>query len=209
MAETTTPEITANVDKNVEFRETTYRFKKDKLDNKRPNVSVSLPVPSADGIIAILKAGGKQFKLLQDAAFDVVRSVAQEQVSNDENIKDQSGLNLAALSWEAIANMPEGDRRSSAIPEEQWSMFVQDYIEVMPAMSNKSIEAVTNATLVYVKKFSQFKTDKETLKKLKAQLAIYMESKNAELFVDILELLNRRLETYLAADDVAALKANL
>lgn len=201
--------ITPNIDKNVDFRETTFRFKKDKLENKRPNVVVNLPVPSAEGIIAILEKGGKELKLLVDSAFDVVRGVAQELVSSDENIKDQNGLDLAKLSWEAIANMPEGDRRSSAIPEEQWKAFIDDYVAVMPAMSNKSIEAVTNATLVYIKKFAQFKTDKDTLKKLQAQLAIYMESKNAENFVDILELLNRRLDTYLAADDVAVLKANL
>lgn len=215
MAETNTPEnaaaavITANVDKNVDFRETTFRFKKDKLENKRANVTVALPVPSAEGIIEILQKGGKELKLLIDSAFDVVRGVAQEMISSDENIKGQEGFDLSKLSWEAIANMPEGDRRSSSIPEEQWKAFVEDYVAVMPAMTNKSVEAVTNATLVYVKKFAQFKTDKDTLKKLQAQLAVYMESKNAENFTDILELLNRRLETYLAADDVQALKANL
>jgi len=195
------------VDKTIDFRETTFRFKKDKLENKRANVTVALPVPSVEGMIAIIEKGGKEFKLLVDAAFDVVRGVAQELVSNDESIKDQSGLDLSKLSWEAIANMPEGER--STIPEEQWKAFVEDYIAVMPAMANKSVEAVTNATLVFVKKFAQFKTDKETLKKLQLQLAIYMESKNAENFTDILALLNRRVETYLAADDVQALKANL
>ena len=208
MSETQTP-VTPNVDKLVDFREATFRFKKDKLENKRPNVTGQLPVPSAEGVIAILEKGGKEFKLLIDAAFDVVRGVAQEMVSSDENIKTLAELDMSKLSWEAIANMPEGDRRSSSIPEEQWKGFVEDYVAVMPAMTNKSVEAVTNATLVYVKKFAQFKTDKDTLKKLQAQLAIYMESKNAENFTDILELLNRRLETYLAADDVQALKANL
>lgn len=201
--------VIPNVDPNVDMKPVIFRFKKDKLGNKRPDVEGKLPIPSPAGIVGILEKGGKGLDLLLEALFDVVRSVAQEKVSNDENIKSVSELNLQELTWDAIASMSKEDRRSSSIPNEMWEGFVKDYIDVMPGLTGKSVEAVTNATIIFLKKFTSFKTDKDVLRKLKTQLGIYMETQRAEEFKDILDLLDKRADTYLAADDVAALKENL
>lgn len=208
MNDTTNTPISASFDKTVDIKDFTFRFRKDKLGNKRPSVELKLPVPSVEGIVEILEKGGKGLELLQDAVSEVIRAQAAEYVSEDEKIS-QSTFPMAKLAWDFIANIPKEDRRSSSITPELWEAFVKDYIDVMPALTNKTIDAVTNATIVYVKKFSMIKSDKASLAKLKEQLAIYTETKNAEQYADILEMLVRRCDAYLAADDLASLVANL
>jgi len=191
------------------LEEFNFRFKKDKLGNQRPGVKLMAPVPTLKGVISILESGDvKQFELMRDSFYDVVRSVLTEMVTNNLELS-QENLELPKLSWAAIANMPKEDRRSSSLPEELWTAFVEDYCAVMPSRTGKSPEAVKNATEVYVRKFAPWKTQKDVIKRLKEQLAIYTETANASNFSDILELLVRRADSYLAADDLLTIGQNL
>lgn len=202
-------EIQANHDTLVDSKDFTFHFKKDKLGNKRPSVELKLPVPSVEGIISILEKGGKELELLQDAIYDVIRSQAASIVSDDEKVT-QATFPTAQVIWSAIANMPKADRRSSAIDAAVWEAFAKDYIETMPGVTGKSVEAVTNATVVYLKKFAIVKTNKDVISKLKDQLALYMEhSKQVEQFTEILELLVSKADAYLSANDVELLVQNL
>lgn len=202
-------EVTANFDKTVDVKDFSFHFKKDKLGNKRPSVELKLPVPSVEGIVAILEKGGKELELLQDAMYDVIRSQAAAIVSDDEKAS-QANFDISKTLWAAIANMPKADRRSSSIDTAVWEAFAKDYIEVMPGVTGKSAEAVTNATVVYLKKFSIVKTNKDVLGKLKDQLGLYLEhSKNADQFAEILDLLVSKADSYLSANDVELLVSNL
>lgn len=202
-------EVTANFDNTIDQKDFTFHFKKDKLGNKRPSVELKLPVPSVEGIIDILNKGGKELELLQDAIYDVIRSQAASIVSDDEKIS-QATFPSAQVLWSAIANMPKADRRSSSIDASVWEAFAKDYIDTMPGVTGKTVEAVTNATVVYLKKFSIVKTNKDVIGKLKDQLALYMEhSKNVEQFGEILELLVSKADSYLNANDVELLVQNL
>jgi hypothetical protein len=202
--------VVANVDRTITSHEMVFRFKKDKLGNKRADVKVNVAVPSVDGIVDILSRGdAKEVQLLLDACYDVVRGSAAGFVSDDENMTADN-FPHDKVTWAAIAAQPKEDRRSSSISEEAWTAFCSDYIGFMPGATGKSEEAVTNATLVYRKKFAPWKTDKKTLEKLKAQLAIYIESApGAEQHQEILDLLIRRVDAYLKTDDLVALAANL
>jgi hypothetical protein len=172
-------------------------------------VELKLPVPSVEGIVAILEKGGKELELLQDAMYDVIRSQAASIVSDDEKVS-QANFPTSSVLWSAIANMPKADRRSSAIDATVWEAFAKDYIEVMPSVTGKSVEAVTNATVVYLKKFAIVKTNKDVISKLKDQLALYLEhSKNVEQFQEILDLLISKADSYLSANDVELLVQNL
>lgn len=227
MTETTaTPVVTATpaFDKTLDAKEFNFRFKKDKMDNQRATVKVTAGVPSVEGIVAILEKGGKGLELLQDAIADVVRSAIAVDVGDDEKYS-QSSYNTAVLklknadgteyevpkySWEGIANQPRADRRASNITQENWEAFAADYIAIMPGITGKDISAVTNATVVFLKKFSIIKTDKPVLSKLKDQLALYVEhTKKGEEFQEILELLTSKVDGYLAANDVELLIQNL
>lgn len=193
----------------VDMKEFSFHFKKDKLGNKRPSVVLQLPIPSVEGIADIFNKGGKELELLQDAIADIIRSQAAAIVSEDEKIS-QATFDASKVTWDYIANMPKADRRSSAIPSEVWEAFAKDYIEVMPGVTNKTLEAVTNATVVYLKKFAMVKTNKDVLAKLKDQISLYIEhSKNAEQFGEILELLVSKVDSYLTANDVELLVQNL
>lgn len=201
--------IQANFDKNVDMKEFNFRFKKDKVGNQRSPVKLQVGVPSVEGIVAILEAGGKDLELLQDAMYDVIRGSLASYVADNEDVK-QENLDLSKFTWTAIANQPREDRRSNAIPAEVWEAFFTDYAAVMPGVTGKTAEQVANACTVYQKKFALVKTNKPVIQALKTQLGLYIEhSPNAQNFEEILELLVRKAEGYLAEKDVEQLVANL
>ena len=83
--------IQANFDNTVDVREYKFHFKtvKDKdsgIETKRPTIELKLPVPSVEGIIAILEAGGKQLELLQSAVGDIIVAQARSLLSDNEKI---------------------------------------------------------------------------------------------------------------------------
>lgn len=200
-------QVNPTFDNTVDQKDFKFRFKKDNMGNQRPTIEVKGFVPSVEGIVSILEKGGKGLELLQDAMYDVVRSYLGGYVADNENAS-QDTIPWEKFSWDAIANAPREDRRS--IPEEQWKGFAEDYIKVMPGVTGKTPDAVGNATTVYLKKFSLVKTNKPILAKLKEQLSLYVEhSPKAEEFSDVLDLLLKKVDTYLKADDTAALLDNL
>jgi len=204
MTDTNTTDV--NINEKTVLQKFAFRFKKDKLGNKRAPVELNLPVPTIAGIVDILKAGGKELELLNDAIYGVVKSVAAEIVSENVNVS-QDNFPIASVLWTAIANMPKAER--ATIPAEQWEGFVQDYLNVMPGLTGKTAEQVGLATQIYLKKFAMVKTNKPILGKLKEQLAMYVETPNAENFQDVLELLLRRVDTYLSAEEQVILADNL
>ena len=192
----------------VSLVEMKFRFKKDKMGNQRPTVELkNVPVPNENYVITILERGGKELKLLLEVMAGTVRSAAASIVSDDEKITAEN-FPMEKVSWEAIANQERAER--ATIAQETWEAFAKDYLEIMPALTNKSPEQLGNAIQVYLKKFAIIKTNKKVLEKLKEQLTIFVENtKNGEDFADILELLQGKLELYLNSNDVELLVANL
>jgi len=204
MTDTNTSEV--NTNESTVLQKFAFRFKKDKLGNKRAPVELNLPVPTISGIVDILKAGGKELELLNDAIYGVIKSVAGEIVADNANISQET-FPVAQVLWSAIANMPKAER--ATIPQEQWDGFVQDYLAVMPGLTGKSAEQVGLATQIYLKKFAMVKTNKPILGKLKEQLALYVETPNAENYSDVLELLLRRVDAYLSAEEMVVTADNI
>jgi len=207
-------DILAKFDNTVEFKDAVFRFKKDKLGVQRARVELKLPVPSVEGLVAIITAGqtpeGKKgLDLLLEACQDVVRGVAAEYVSDNEDV-NVNNFPYESMGWNAIANMPREDRRSSSIAKETWESFAKDYAEIMPGITSKTAEQIGNAIIVFRKKWSVVKQDKKTIAKLKEQLALYMEhTKNGEEFEEILNLLNEKADVYLKSNTIEQLVANL
>jgi hypothetical protein len=201
-------EVQSALDNTHTLQEVNFRFKKDKLGNQRAAIKMMAPVLTAEGVVKILQDGdAKQFALIQEACYSIVRDTLGGFVS-DEGF-DPEKFDISKLYWHNIANMPKEDRRSSTIPEETWVSFVADYCAVMPSVSGKTADQCKNATDVYVKKMVPVKTNKALTEKLKKQLALYSAQPSAEQFSEILELLVKRCDTYLAADDMQAVLENL
>lgn len=225
---TDTTAIKANFDETVDSEKFKFRFKKDKLGNQRPTIEFEAAVPSVEGIIQILSKGGKDLALLKEAVVDVVRGAYTAYFGDNETatakeataatvkykVKDANGVEVEhevpAFSWEGIANQPASDRRASTISDEDWTGFAEDYVAIMPALTAKTVEQITTALFVFTKKLAPVKQNKEILKVLQAQFAIYVNNtKKGEQFAEIVELLTRKFETYLSANDIEALISNL
>ena len=200
--------IVAAYDKTLDVKEFKFYFRKDELGNKRAAVELKLPVPSVEGIIAILEAGGKPLELLLDTVADVVGSQARNIV--DENLEiSQETFPVDKISWEFISNLEKAARRGGGIPKETWELFAKDYTEVMPSITGKTVDQIGNAAKILLNKFAAVKTNKPVLKLLKEQLALYVSnSTNAEQFTDCVEFLMDKATTLLGMTD-ADLLANL
>ena len=182
-----------------------FRYKKDKAGNQRAPIEFEAVVPSA---VDIIQAGGKGLKLLQEAIYETVATAYRGFFAENE-AADASSVDHSKFTWEAIANQEREDRRSSAISPELWDAFAADYLAVMPAVTGKTEEAIAAAVAAYLKRFSIVRSHREVLLRLQDQLGLYIEnSPNAENFSDILEVLSKKLDTYLNPErtkDVVAL----
>lgn len=204
--------VAAKFDNKVEVKEVDFGFrtmtdKDTKVKTKRPTVSLAIPFPSFEGVIAILEEGGKQKELLMEAVQDVIISQVREYVNENENA-NQDNFDETKFTWEYIANMPKSDRRGGGIPEEIWEAFKNNYIEIMPAITQKTKEQVELAAKVFVSKFANAKTNKPVLKVLQGQLALYINATQiGEEIEPVLTWLTTKLDTYINNDETKLLNA--
>jgi hypothetical protein len=204
--------IKATFDNKVDVLETAFHFRKQvdaktKVETKRNSVVLPMPVPSIEGIIAIIEKGGAGLVLLQEAVRDVLVETAREYIDANEDVTSNN-FPYELLSWEAIANLPKADRRGGGIAKEVWADFAKDYIAVMPALINKSEEAVTTATKIFLTKFSSCKTNKPVLNKLKDYLAIYISNTSrGEEFAEAVDWLDKKIKTLIETGEQSLLNA--
>ena len=196
--------IEANFDNKVDFKEVKYNFRtvKDEatgLESKRPSIETKIPVPSVEGIIAILEAGGKGLDLLLETVADVIYQRGRELLADNDKLTE---LPIEGMSWEEIANLPQAERKGRGIPVETWKEFSEDYISVMPSVTGKSAEQVGNAAKIFLNKLQSVKTNKDVLALLQGQLTVYLNSSpNAEAYQGVVEFLLNKAETLRNVDE--------
>jgi len=194
--------IKVNYDSKVNTKPVQFNFRKSKdketgIETVREAVVLPVPYPSIEGIVAILEAGGKQLELLQEAVENVVNAAVREILSDDTTV-NASNFDANKVSWETIANTPKVQRRGGGIPKETWEAFAQDYVEVMPAITGKTIEQVANAAKILVGKLQAVRTNEPVLQLLVQQLAIYAENTpNMEEYSDCVEFLLNKADQFL------------
>lgn len=209
-------QIIANFNNLVDVKEFKFHFKKMKdeatgVESKRPTVELMLPIPSFEGIAQILTdgdstpEGARSLSLLQEAVAAIIIDRARELLSDNESmIQDNFPLN--ELSWATIASLPRAERRGGGIGKEVWEEFAKDYVAIMPAVTNKTIEQVGNAAKIFLNKFNAVKTNKPVLKLLKEQLALYASSSaNAETYADCIGFLTEKADNLINMDESALL----
>lgn len=203
------PVIKVNFDANYTGKEIAFHFKKDKeLGIKRPTVKLQIPQATPSLVVQILETGGKELDLLLESMDAVLTGVAREQVNADEKITQES-LDVTKINWKAISELPPAARRGGGIPKETWEEFQKDYVEVMPAVTGKTLEQVTNAAKLFVAKLQPVKTNKLFLTKLQEQLNLYTNSTpNLEDYAECVEFLDNKMTELLKKDD-AELLANI
>jgi hypothetical protein len=196
------PKVQAKFDNKVDVQEVNFSFRKvtdekTGVEFKRPTITLPIPKPSVEGMIAIFEAGGKGLELLQEAVADVVISRARELLNENEDMTAES-FPYEELLWDKISNLPKAERRGGGIPKETWEEFIKDYVAAMPALTGKSVEKVENAARNFANKFAAVKTNKKVIDLLVDQLAIYATgATNAEQYVECINFLNEKADKLL------------
>lgn len=196
-------DVKSKLDFNVAVKPVIFRFKTTKNENgveyKRDPLELPIPVPTVQGIIDILEAGGTQLQLLMDSVENVVTQTARSFISDDEEL---NAINFPydKLTWEAIANMPKPERSGGGIAKEVWEDFAADYLVVMPEVTGKSQEQVANAAKILLNKFASVKTNMPVLQFMVNQLTMYVEaSSRADEFTACVEFLVDKADKLLNA----------
>ena len=205
--------ITLGFDSKVDTKPIQFNFKKStdkdtKIETIRNAVQLAIPYPSVEGIVGILEAGGKQLELLQEAIEKVINDAARELLYEDVTLTAGS-FPVTKISWDAISKQPKAQRRGGGIPKEVWEAFAQDYIDVMPEVTGKTIEQIANAAKILMGKLAQVKTNEPVLQLLVGQIAVYTEnSPNIAEYQECIEFLLNKAEAFLNVSDEELL-ANL
>ena len=150
---------------------------------KQPSLTIDLPVPSTDEVIAMLQAGGAGAVLLMTQIGDTIYQAARGQFDEiieqfgDDDSKEVTAdmLNYDQLSISYLANLPPSSRGVQAISDEEWQAFFEDYLAVMVAATGKTEDRIKNHINLF-KRPQKAKANKEVLKVLVDQLDIYLAS---------------------------------
>jgi hypothetical protein len=151
---------------------------------KQPSVECEVPALSADEIISYLQQGDtKEAVLISEAVARIIIDAAREQFDeviesfgeDDTKEVNASMLDYSKLTLEYVASIPPTQRASSALSDEDWALFFDDYLAVMVAATGKTEDKIKNHINLF-KKPAKAKANKEVLQVLVDQLDIYMAS---------------------------------
>ena len=150
---------------------------------KQPSIEVDLPILGADEIVELLLAGGKEAELICSAAADIIYGAARQQFDeviesfgdNHEKEVNTSMLDYDKLTLSYVASIPASQRGTTALSEEDWTLFFEDYVAVMVAATGKEESRIKNHINIF-KKPVKVKANKEVLNVLVDQLDIYLAS---------------------------------
>lgn len=187
--------------------ETTFSFREDKLGNKRPAIKLSYFVPTIDGLIEQL-GDEKISKYVLSLISDDIKGAVRGQInSEDKPVNTQEELDMSKLTLTALANISRAERLIGGVTKETWEGWSEDYVSVMPAVTGKKLENVQNAATIFLKQLRPVKTQKQILKVLKEQLALWAgHTKELESYADIYQFLDGKIDAYLATDEAALLE---
>jgi hypothetical protein len=150
---------------------------------KQPSLEVDLPVLTAEELINVLAEGGKEAELICGAIADVIYSAARNQFdeviesfgANSDQEVSTANLDFDKLTITYLANLPPSQRGSTALTEEDWMAFFEDYVAVMVAATGKEESRIKNHINLF-KKPQTLKNNKEVLQVLIDQLDVYLVS---------------------------------
>lgn len=202
ISEHTKPVAPLVLDKEVKFS-----FKKQMIQDelgqevKRPMVSLQLPIPTFDGLIAALE-DPKAIQFVLDLVEAAVIDQARLQVSDEEKpVNRQDELDLTKLDLKYIANIPKSERTGGGIAKEVWEEFESNYVEVMGANTEKGEEKLRKAAKLLVAKFTPVRTEKNVIKFLREQLGFwYSKTPAQEEFAEVYKFLDEKAGTLLQRD---------
>lgn len=181
---------------------------------KQPSIEAAIPVLELTEISALLQDQPESpvSKLIAEAVARIVIDAARDQFDEvieafgDDATKEvqASMLDYDKLTLEYIASIPPTQRGASALTEEDWVAFYNDYLATMVAATGKAEARIMNQINLF-KKPAKAKSNKEVLAVLIDQLEIYMSaSANLEDTAVCADRISTKLKKWLAEPDAAA-----
>lgn len=156
---------------------------------KQPSVETELPVPSHEEVTVYLASpDSKESVLVMSAVQSIIYQAAREQFDeiieafgdDDSRTVAADMLDLSRLDLSYIANLPPSSRGGTALTDEDWKAFFDDYVTVMVAATGKEMDRVMKHVDLF-KRPTKVKANKEVLQLLVGQLDIYLaNTQNAE-----------------------------
>jgi len=193
-------------------KEWKFSFKKQQINNdvgqpvKRPPVTLTVPVPTFDGLIRSF-TNEKVQNYIMDLVEEAIKDRVRVQLSDDEKpVNRQDDLDLSKLTLEYIADLPKTERTGSAISKEDWEAWSANYIQVMSP--KRGADKATTAAKTFMAKFAPAKGKSEVIKFLQEQLQTWAsetDGDSLENFSEIYTYLDARAAAMLKADSMVSL----
>lgn len=203
MDNTSATNVQPNHDVNVDKKVYTFGFRTVEdadtgTKTKRPSIELSLPIPSLEGIAAILTSGDeKQQSLLIEAVAQIVVDAARDQLNDNAALTAES-FDFSKVTFESIANQEIEARKSRAISKEAWEDFSTAYITHMVSTTAAPKKQVELQVKHMVGKFNVLvnHADRERiLGGFKEQLTVFTATyPEAEAHAAIIDYLNGRIK---------------
>lgn len=179
---------------------------------KHPSVEVHLPVPKDSRIVEIMGATTgfeKEKDLIRQAIASVVFGVARGQINdfrekNPEGVVTPAVLNYDKLDLTAIANMPKSERGSFVPADEDIKTFLDSYLELMPAITNKSPEKIKVHVDIISTGFKKQRAQKDMLEFFRDAIGTYVLNAPEEVVdehSEVVEYFMSRLERMLKVEE--------
>lgn len=224
-AASATPAAPAAINAYVNMAKIAFHFKSEKLRDeagnviadkvgpKHPSVEMYLPVPKTERLVEMLTDTtgkfAKEIELLMSAVTGIVFQVARGQI-NDFREKTPGGvvtpavLNYDKLDFTAIANMPKSERGSFVPADEDIKAFLDSYLEVMPAATNKDAARIKKHVEIIATGFKKQRAQKDMLEFFVDAFAVYTTSapeEAVEEHMEVIEYFQSRLARMLKVEE--------
>lgn len=148
---------------------------------KQPSLVVAMPMLTAGEVASYLaNEASKEAVLICEAVARLFIDGARQQFdeviesfTDDNQEVTASMLDYSKLNLEYIASIPPTQRGATALTDEDWQVFFEDYLAVMVQATGKPEVKIKNHLELF-KKPNKAKNNKEVLAVLIDQLDIYM-----------------------------------
>lgn len=208
-----------NQNKLVDIKEMKYGFRtikdeKTGVTTKRATVEAKIPMLSFEGVVEVLQnQASKEYALLMQSVEDTFNSYIKDLLADNPDITTEN-FPYDKVSWSAIANQPESERKGRGIPKEIWEDWVKSYVAIMPGLTGMSNEVITKQAAVFAQKLNPLvnhEAKEKILPKMKDMLTIYLNGAGdaAESFQDCVKFLLEKADKILNAEKESNLVANL
>lgn len=181
---------------------------------KHPDVKAVLPVPTYVQMIEMLQAGGKEAELMLDALVNEIDKAARSQINDwrESNGLDKdftpTAFDLGKLTVTAIANTPRNERAGTAISDEDWTAFLDDYQHVMVHVVGYEEKKVKLAVMHFKVQLRRISNDKPAVQKLLDLLNVWAtKTDNLEDHTAAYEALTKKAAKYLKAEEKNVVEA--